>query len=103
MGDGHLYLRVDFAEEAKSLNGLEVQVHFEGTKDRDGAVRIEDGSAVVRRGAVTAAYKNVLEMAVPVSGAEDRVGLSFWQDGLPIEAIPREGAFDGGAGSGWNG
>ncbi len=100
MGGGHLYLRVDFQEDAEKLEGLEVQVHREGAEECEGVVRIEGGAALVRRGEVTAAFEDVLEVAVPGCGADVRVSLSFWQDGLPIEAIPREGAFDGSGG--WN-
>jgi alpha-amylase/alpha-mannosidase (GH57 family) len=103
MGDGHLYLRVDFEETAEKLEGLEVKVEFEGAAHREGVVRIEGGEAVVRRGAVTAAFREILEIAAPVNAAGDRVSLSFWQDGLPIEAIPRDGAFGGGTGGEWNG
>ena len=96
-GDGQVYLRVDFEEDAEKLEGLEIQVHFERDRERAASVRIDGGAALVRRGNVTAAFQDVLEIAAPTSGAGDRVSLSFWQDGLPIEAIPREGAFEGGA------
>jgi hypothetical protein len=66
-------------------------------------VRIEAGNATVRRGAAEAAFSDVLEMAVRGNGNGDRVSLTFWQDGLPIEAIPREGAFEVSGGGGWNG
>jgi hypothetical protein len=105
-----LYLRVDFEEEATKLEGLEIHVHREGAKERDGVVKIEGGAAVAvrdgRRGAkrsrIEAAFKDVLEIAVPLLSENDRVSLSFWQDGLPVAAIPAEGSFQAGDTSVWS-
>jgi len=35
-----------------------------------------------------AAFNDVLEMSLPRNEATGRVRLSFWRDGLPIQAIP---------------
>jgi alpha-amylase/alpha-mannosidase (GH57 family) len=95
------YLRVDFEEDNAKLDGLEIQVHREKAKERENAIRIEGGKAVVKKGHMKAAFREVLEIAVPLSGDGDRVSLSFWQDGLPIEAVPREGTFHGAEVSQW--
>ena len=87
--DERLYLRVDFEEEAAKLEGLEIHVDRDGTA----VVKIQGGVAVVVKGEVEAAFKDVLEMAAPLGGAGEKVRLSFWQEGLPITAIPAEGAF----------
>ena len=97
--DDRLYLRVDFEEDAAKLEGLEIQVHGEGTA----IVKIQGGAAVVIKGEVEAAFKDVLEIAVPLASAADKVSLSFWQDGLPITAIPTEGAFQVGEVAQWRG
>jgi hypothetical protein len=102
-GSGNLYLRVDFEEDAEKLEGLEVQVHREGAATPEGVIRIVEGMALVHRGTVTAAFGDVLEIAVPSSDPGERISLSFWQDGLPIEAIPHEGSFGGPAVGDWNG
>jgi alpha-amylase/alpha-mannosidase (GH57 family) len=107
--DERFYLRVDFEEENAKLEGLEVHVHREGTKERDAVVKIEGGSAAVvrdgrrspKRSKVEVAFRDVLEIAVPLSG-ENRLTLSFWQDGLPIAAYPAEGAFQAGDLSNWS-
>jgi len=89
---GSVYLRIDFAESAAELEGLEIRVHPEGETRDVGVIRIEAGAAVVlpgAQGAVLAAYREVLEIAVGFTGG---VRLSFWQDGLPIRMVPGEGS-----------
>ncbi len=88
------YLRVDFAEVGASLEKLEIQVVSGETGDVVVAtVRLQGGKAEVRSGTATAAFSDVLEISVPGEIADEGMGLAFWQDGLPIEAIPREGCF----------
>ncbi len=92
--DDNAYLRVDFAEAGVSLEKLEVQVVSGPTGDHVVAtVRIEGGKAAVRSGTAAAAFSEVLEIAVPAHFAETGIGLAFWQDGLPVAAIPRDGCF----------
>jgi len=43
---------------------------------------------VVTGGNGEAAYHSIMEIAIPASSDLNRVRLSFWQDGLPIQAIP---------------
>lgn len=79
------YLRVDFEAGTESLEQLDIQIH---TSELVAAIRLTDGAAVVRQGSARAAWKDVLEIELAGSQA---VTLSFWQDGLPLESIPRSG------------
>jgi len=88
----HVFVRVDFEEEAAALENLEIQVHSGQSRTRQAVVRIESGAAVTVGAGVCAAFRDVLELAVPVDGDGD-ISLSFWQDGLPVDAVPREGSF----------
>ncbi|MES1258320.1 MAG: glycoside hydrolase family 57 protein [Acidobacteriota bacterium] len=97
-----VFLRVDFEEEGAALENLEVQVHTGEDSEKRCVIRIEDGTAVIRAGAAQAAFGEMLEIAVPLNGSGGSIGLSFWQDGLPLEAVPREGAFHVGELTGWN-
>lgn len=83
------FLRVDFEEDAEKLDKLEIQIH---SKELIAAIQIANGRATVRQGKASAAFKDVLE--VGIEKEEAGVSLCFWQDGLPLEAIPREGMFD---------
>jgi hypothetical protein len=95
-----LFVRVDFAETAATLDGLEIQVRNQPHTET--LIGIENGRAVVRRGTACAAFRSVLEIAVPRAGGEDTLSLSFWQDGLPVEAIPREGTLRVSEAPAWN-
>jgi alpha-amylase/alpha-mannosidase (GH57 family) len=85
--DAQFYMRVDFEEEPARLEGLEIKLH------PTGVIKLEGGAAVVKSGDLQAAFKDVLEIALPLAGEKKKVSLSFWQDGLPIIAIPADGAF----------
>lgn len=106
-GDGScVYLLVDFAEDAAHLDGLEVHADMPGDNGvpvRKLTVLLKSGAAVPEGpdGAV-AAYKDVMEMAVPWVGDLARIRLSFWQDGLPIEAIPPQDYLQITVPTGWN-
>ncbi len=97
-----VYLRVDFEEAAGALENLEIQVHSGEAGERNCIIRIEGGAAVVLEGSGTAAFSDVLEIAVPLREEAESVGLSFWQDGLPLDAVPRDGAFRVGETALWN-
>jgi hypothetical protein len=49
-----------------------------------------------------AAFKDVMEISFPSTDEPARVRLSFWQDGLPIEAIPPQDYLQIAAPTGWN-
>jgi alpha-amylase/alpha-mannosidase (GH57 family) len=80
----NLFLRIDFAEDAAALEGLEIQVESQTQKQM--SVTIKSGAAVVDSGDGKAAFRDVMEIALPAGATAVR--LSFWQDGLPIESIP---------------
>jgi len=87
--DSNLFLRIDFAEDPAELEG--VQVIVETPKESQEAekrlsVAIKSSAATVTSGTGQAAFHDVLEMAIPAGASAVRV--SFWQDGLPIDAIP---------------
>jgi alpha-amylase/alpha-mannosidase (GH57 family) len=83
--DDRVYIRVDFEEDAAKLKGLEVRLN-------NGAViAVEPSGAAVKKGGAEAAFHDILEIAIPGAAAENGLSLSFWQDGLPIMAIPTEG------------
>jgi alpha-amylase/alpha-mannosidase (GH57 family) len=96
------FLRVDFEEDASKLENLEVQVHSGGSQKSLAVIRIELAEARVLGNTAHAGFKDVLEISIPVAPGRENLSLSFWQDGLPIEAIPRDGAFHVGEVPGWN-
>jgi len=44
----------------------------------------------------SAAFRDVLELAVRVTDDVPGIRLSFWQDGLPVRSVPQEGSFRAG-------
>lgn len=79
-----VFLRVEFEQDAMAFKkDMEVQVE----NDQGGRLilRLNSQGASVISGEGTAAFREVLEISIP---ACDRVRLSFWQDGLPLQAIP---------------
>ncbi len=97
-----VFLRVDFGEEAKALENLEIQVHSGKVRELAGVVRILGGAAVADGSGLQAAFRDVLEIAVLMNGDFGGVSLSFWQDGLPLEAVPREGTLQVDELTSWN-
>jgi alpha-amylase/alpha-mannosidase (GH57 family) len=84
-----IYLRVQFAETSESLSGVEVRISATGREEA--VIRLQKGGAHSVSGDVEAAFADILEIALPSNGADSEVSLTFWQDGLPIEAVPRHG------------
>lgn len=102
----HLYLLVNFAEDTVSLTDFEIYADMPGENDvpeRKLTVRVKSGAAM-HTGApgASAAYKDVLEIAIPWAEDQARVRLSFWQDGLPVEAIPPQDYLQITVPTGWN-
>ena len=60
------------------------------------------GAAVAVDSLGQAAFKDVMEICFPSQEDSARVRLSFWQDGLPIEAIPPQDYLQITAPTGWN-
>ena len=83
-----IFVRVDFTDEP--LEGVEIRLASkQGLKNDVLVVGITGGAAAVYSGDGEAAYVEILELAIPAS--EEKFGelqLSFWQNGLPVEAIP---------------
>ena len=100
--ENNVFLRVDFEEEAAALERLEIYIHLDGAENAAAQIRIEAGAAVIVRGRVRAAFRDVLEIALPKEEDFEGGSLSFWQEGLPIEAIPREGVLRVTALVSWN-
>jgi hypothetical protein len=91
--DATVFLRVDFLEGTAALEGLEIHAELAGANGHPAetlVARVRSGMATAEEGQKgQIAFKDVMEIALPVAGEEEaRVRLSFWQDGLPIEAIP---------------
>jgi alpha-amylase/alpha-mannosidase (GH57 family) len=85
----HVFLRIDFAEEAAKLEGLEIHREMPGgAPSQDLIIRVKSGTALVENLECKAAFQEVLEISFPAPGDPVRVRLSFWQDGLPVAAIP---------------
>jgi alpha-amylase/alpha-mannosidase (GH57 family) len=108
-GDRSVYLRVDFAEGLDKLGALEVYAEMPGERrEPERRLKISLNSAhasIDLNGAgVTgvAAFNEVLEIALPAQGEQTEVRLSFWQDGLPIQAIPPQDYLRISTASGWN-
>lgn len=83
-----IFVRVDFTDEP--LEGVEIRLASkQGLKNEVFVVGITGGAAAVYSGDGEAAYVEILELAIAAS--EEKFGelqLSFWQNGLPVEAIP---------------
>ncbi len=106
----NLYVRLDFDPSAIAmLSGTEVHLSVEtgGAPNlvrlhfRDGKVELGDlRLAAPHDSAVEAAWRKVLEMRLSLSalgvppGGCARVQLSLWRDGLPVDALPQEGALE---------
>jgi alpha-amylase/alpha-mannosidase (GH57 family) len=88
VGDGCLFLRVDFVPQEK-LGATEVHLLI---NDRE--VRFQMGEPdSCSDPTIRHAYDRILEVAAPLEGSDSnlRVQLSLWQDGLPMDALPQEG------------
>jgi hypothetical protein len=94
--DPTLYLRLDFLEaEIPNMPGTEVRFQVDGKSVR---LRLDEAEAVILESEITgakAAYRDVLEFAMPLPASlRARVEVSIWQDGLPIESLPADGALE---------
>src|SRR5579883_358332 len=92
--DSSIVLCIEFAAPRAELEGVEVHAEVDagdGKVQKKMTVRIGATDLVVNPPEYEAAMRDVLELRLPDVGPETGVRLSFWQDGLPVEAIPREG------------
>ena len=86
-----VFLRVDFIEDPAVIEALEVHVEmpdFDGKPERKLKVTLRPGGVLVEGKEGEAAFQEVMEISLPITGATHKVRLSFWRDGLPIQAIP---------------
>jgi hypothetical protein len=103
--DSTAFLRIDFLEGNAAVEGLEIHAEVAGADGKPQkrlAIRVQSGSAVIEGQGGKAAYKDVMEIALPLTGDVARVRLSFWQDGLPIQAIPPQDYLQISTPTGWN-
>jgi alpha-amylase/alpha-mannosidase (GH57 family) len=103
--DSAIFVRIDFAEDAALIEGLEVHAEMPGANgepERKLTIVVRAGAAVVDGDGGNAAFKDVMEISIPAVADPARVRLSFWQDGLPIEAIPPQDYLQITAPAGWN-
>jgi alpha-amylase/alpha-mannosidase (GH57 family) len=96
-----VYLRLDFETRLQEMNGgIELRIRFASAVGADPApvvVEMENGVARAEPAEVTAAVRQLLEIAVPLhaigaeSGAPLQFSISLWQGGLPLGTLPYEG------------
>ncbi len=92
----HLFLRLDFEEQALAADGVEARFHLQSVKL---TVRFRDGAAYLDPAPCPAAiaFARILELSVPLSslgvaaGYPVRLQVSLWRGGLPVDALPHEG------------
>ncbi len=102
--DTAVFFRIDFACDATSLEGLEIQAEVGnggGKPERKLTAILKSGTVLVESSGGTAAFQDVMEISIPSVENPVRVRLSFWQDGLPIQAIPPQDYLEISAASGW--
>ncbi len=90
-GPGAIFLRVDFEQDPVSLTGIQIVAELSGRNGTSGGrlnIALDQGIAKVTAGSGEAASHSILEIAIPAQPGMNRVRLSFWQDGLPVQAIP---------------
>jgi hypothetical protein len=100
-----VFLRIDFADDVGSIEGLEVQAEMangDGRPEQKLRVTVKSGAALVESSGGTAAFQDVMEISLPATGDHAQVRLSFWRDGLPIQAIPPQDYLHISAASGWS-
>jgi alpha-amylase/alpha-mannosidase (GH57 family) len=87
--DATVYIRVDF-EEPGSLGDLDVIAELNSATKL--TIRLAAGELSIVNGIGRAAFKDVMEIALPAvesdSPTGSRLRLSFWQDGLPVQSVP---------------
>jgi len=90
-GDDNIFLCVTFEQDPTALHGLQIFVELGATDGTTSSnkltVSMDSGVTKVIGGRGDAAFGSVLEISMPATSL-NRVRLSFWQDGLPIQAIP---------------
>jgi hypothetical protein len=75
-----VFLKIDFGEDSNAVEGIEVHVEM---PDVNGKPEVKTKVKLKREG-----LPGVLEISLPRNGVSNQLRLSFWRDGLPIQAIP---------------
>jgi alpha-amylase/alpha-mannosidase (GH57 family) len=89
-GDGEsLFVRVDMQDEI-DVSGLEARITVDGAEPLHRCVRLHEGGAEGEE-PIECAFRKVLEIRVPDTGANPRFQISLWRDGLPVDVAPRSG------------
>ena len=89
--ESNIFLRFDLDKEATAAKGLAILAELAGVNGdtpRQLNIAFEGGAARVQSGQGSAAFRDVMEISFPAGAGTPRIRLSFWQDGLPIQAIP---------------
>jgi hypothetical protein len=89
-GGNKVFLLVRFEQDPTALHGLQIFVELAAANGTDATrltISMEAGVAKIVGGSGEAAFDGVLELSMPAHDV-NRVRLSFWQDGLPIQSIP---------------
>jgi hypothetical protein len=63
---------------------------------------MDAGKLALKSGSGVAAFKDVVEMSIKTGGDFSKVRISFWQDGLPVQAIPPQDYLQVTEPLGWN-
>ncbi|MBI3209100.1 MAG: glycoside hydrolase [Candidatus Solibacter usitatus] len=85
-----LFLRIDLANVA--LEKTEIRACIDSVSVR---ILIQDGNAQLLEGVegMRMAFRTTLELALPLQcGKSVEIEVSAWRDGLPVDALPRNGA-----------
>jgi alpha-amylase/alpha-mannosidase (GH57 family) len=101
----NIFLRIDFAEDAAKMEGLEIQAEtagLDGRAEPQIKVLLKAGNALVESTGGEAAFRDVMEISFPAAADTARIRVSVWQDGLPVQAIPPQDFLQISAPGGWN-
>jgi alpha-amylase/alpha-mannosidase (GH57 family) len=89
-GDGEsLFVRVDLQSDIE-VSGMEARITVDGTPPLQRSIHF-DVEGATGEAPLECAFRKVLEVRVPKTGAAARFQLSLWRDGLPIDIAPRSG------------
>jgi hypothetical protein len=94
ISDEKLFLRFDFSKGVEDLlKELEIRILVrvaEPPAETRLHIAIIDGAATLMSGpvGVECAYRNILEVGIPIPARDVQFQASFWNDGLPVDAVP---------------
>jgi alpha-amylase/alpha-mannosidase (GH57 family) len=89
-GDGEsLFVRVDL-QSGIELSGMEARITVDGAPPMQRSI-VFTAEGASCEAPLECAFRKVLEVRVPQTGANARFQLSLWRDGLPVDLAPRSG------------